>query len=158
MVLRDGRGHTIPQMVIILCLLLMTTSDNHVFCQVPRINFRMKLSSIATVIGLGCPGLFTVAAVERRGGGEEEERSSGRITDVAVGGGRKWGRREKGGGIKVERHRTCIPRIPSLGNTDAVWGLGLLVSEGEILSGGDLEVPCWTVVLVTHGRRQQATS
>ena len=72
MVLRDGRGHTIPQMVIILCLLLMTTSDNHVFCQVPRTNFRMKLSSIATVIGLGCPGLFTVAAVERRGGGEEE--------------------------------------------------------------------------------------
>ena len=74
------------------------------------------------------------------------------------GGGRKWGRREKGGGIKVERHRTCIPRIPSLGNTDAVRGLGLLVSEGKILSGGDLEVPCWTVVLAPRGRRQQATS
>ena len=77
MVLTDGRGHTIPQTVITLCLLLMTTSDNHVFCQVPRINLRMKLSSIATVIGLGCPGFFTVAAVGRGGGGEGEERKEG---------------------------------------------------------------------------------
>ena len=82
MVLTDGKGHTTPQTVMTLCLLFMTTSDNHVSCQVPRINLRMKLSSIATVIGLGCPGFFSVAAVGRGREGERErgegERERGR--------------------------------------------------------------------------------
>lgn len=79
MVLTDGKGHTIPQTVMTLCLLFMTTSDNHVSCQVPRINLRMKLSSIATVIGLGCPGFFSVAAVGR---GREGERERGEGVEV----------------------------------------------------------------------------
>ena len=96
MVLTDGRGHTTPQTVITLCLLFMTTSDNHVSCQVPRINLRIKLSSIATVIGLGCPGFFSVAAVGRGERGKRREREEVR----GGGGGGKRGEREevRGGG------------------------------------------------------------
>ena len=111
MVLTDGRGHTTPQTVITLCLLFMTTSDNHVSCQVPRINLRIKLSSIATVIGLGCPGFFSVAAVGRgergkrrereevRGGGgrRREERRERRGEGRGGGGGGKGGERESRG-------------------------------------------------------------
>lgn len=116
MVLTDGKGHTTPQTVMTLCLLFMTTSDNHVSCQVPRINLRMKLSSIATVIGLGCPGFFSVAAV---GEGERGREGEGRGREGEERGSR--GERETRG-IKLE-----------ISPTRMILGTSYLHSKNSIL-------------------------